>query len=42
MGELFQNSISSINQHLKAVFEEGGLSPERTVKKCFIVLAEGA
>jgi hypothetical protein len=42
MAELFQTSVPNISQHLTAVFEEGELSPERTVKKYLIVQTEGA
>ncbi|HUW59917.1 MAG TPA: RhuM family protein [Candidatus Bathyarchaeia archaeon] len=41
MAELFQTSTPNINQHLKAVFEEGELSPARTIKKYLIVQSEG-
>jgi len=42
MAELFQTSVPNISQHLAAIFEEGELSPERTVKKYLIVQTEGA
>lgn len=42
MAELFQTSIPNINQHLKAIFEEGELLTERTIKKYLIVQSEGA
>ena len=42
MAELFQTSVPNINQHLKAIFEEGELAPERTIKKYLIVQTEGA
>lgn len=42
MAELFQVSVSAINQHIKNIFSEGELSPESTIKKYLIVQKEGA
>jgi hypothetical protein len=41
MAELFQTSIPNISQHLNAIFKEGELSPDRTIKKYLIVQTEG-
>lgn len=41
MAELFQTSVPNVNQHLKAIYEEGELLPEATIKKYLIVRAEG-
>lgn len=41
MAELFQTSIPNINQHLAAIFDEGELAPDRTIKKYLIVQIEG-
>jgi hypothetical protein len=42
MAELFQTSVPNISQHLTAIFEEGELSPGRTIKKYLTVQTEGA
>jgi hypothetical protein len=42
MAELFQTSVPNINLHLKAIFAEGELVPEATIKSHLIVRAEGA
>lgn len=42
MAELFQTSVPNINQHLSAIYQEGELAPERTIKKYLIVQQEGA
>jgi hypothetical protein len=42
LAELFQSSVPNINQHLTAIFEEGELAPEATVKSHLIVRQEGA
>jgi len=42
MADLFQTSVPNINQHLAAIYEEGELAPERTIKKYLIVQSEGA
>ena len=41
MAELFQTTIPNINQHLKAIYDEGELPPEGTIKRCLIVQTEG-
>jgi len=42
MAELFKSSIPNINLHLKAVYEEGELSPDATIKSHLIVRLEGS
>jgi hypothetical protein len=39
---LFQTSISNISHHLSALYEEGELAKERTVKQFLIVRSEGS
>lgn len=41
MAELFQTTISNINIHIKAIFEEGELVEEATIKENLIVQLEG-
>lgn len=41
MAELFQTSISNINKHLKAVYDEGEITSEATIEKYSIVQTEG-
>lgn len=41
MAELFQTTVPNINQHLKAIYDEGELSPEATIKRYLIVQTEG-
>ena len=41
LAELFQTSVPNINQHLSAIFSEGELTPEATIKKYLIVQTEG-
>jgi len=41
MAELYQVTVANINQHLKAIYEEGELSPEATIKQFLIVQTEG-
>ena len=41
MAELFQRDKSTISRHIKNIFEEGELSPERTVAKIATVQIEG-
>ncbi len=41
MAELFQTSVPNINQHLAAIYEEGELAPEATIKSYLIVRLEG-
>jgi hypothetical protein len=42
IAELFQVTISNVNQHLKAIYDEGELQPEATIKRYLIVQTEGA
>lgn len=42
MAELFATTVPNINLHLKAIFEEGELTPEATIKSYLIVRSEGA
>lgn len=42
MAELFQTSVPNISQHLTAIYEEGELPPDRTVKKYLTVQREGS
>jgi len=42
IAELFQTSVPNINLHLKAIYEEGELSPDRTIKSYLIVRSEGS
>ena len=41
IAELFQSSVPYINQHLSAIFSEGELESEATIKKYLIVRKEG-
>ena len=41
MAELFQTSVPNVNLHLKAIFEEGELVQEATIKSHLIVRQEG-
>lgn len=41
MGELFQVSIPTINEHIKTVYEDGELTPGATIRKFRIVQNEG-
>ena len=41
MAELYDVSVSAINQHLKRIYDDGELTPEATVKKYLIVQNEG-
>jgi hypothetical protein len=41
IAELYQTSIPNINQHLTAIYEEGELQSEATIKKYLIVQTEG-
>jgi len=41
LAELFGTSVQNVNQHLKAIYAEGELSPEATIKKSLIVQLEG-
>ncbi|OPY75368.1 MAG: hypothetical protein A4E65_03598 [Syntrophorhabdus sp. PtaU1.Bin153] len=42
MAELYQVTTANINQHLKAIYKEGELSPEATIKQFLIVQTEGS
>ena len=41
LADLFQVSVSSVNEHLSHIFDEGELSPEATIRKFRIVQTEG-
>lgn len=41
IAELFQTSVPNINQHLKAIYAEGELDEEATIKSYLIVRQEG-
>lgn len=41
MSELFQVGVNTINYHIKAIYEEGELSPAPTIRKYRIVQTEG-
>lgn len=41
MAELFYVSVSTINKHLKSIFNTGELSEEATIRKFHIVQNEG-
>jgi hypothetical protein len=41
IAELFQTTVPNVNQHLKAIYDEGELSPEATIKRYLIVQTEG-
>ncbi len=41
MAELFQTTVPNINQHLKAIYQEGELKSEGTIKQYLIVQEEG-
>jgi hypothetical protein len=41
LAELFQTSVPNINQHLKAIVDEGEILPAATIKKYLIVQTEG-
>lgn len=42
LAELYNVSVSAINQHVKAIYEDEELSPEATIKKYLIVQNEGS
>ena len=42
MAELFQIGVGTVNHHLKAIFAEGELPPEATIRRYRIVQNEGA
>lgn len=41
MAELFQTTKQNVSQHIQAIYKEGELEPEATVKKFFTVRREG-
>jgi hypothetical protein len=41
MGELFEIGVNTVNYHLKAIFAEGELNPEATIRYYRIVRTEG-
>jgi hypothetical protein len=41
MAELFQTSVPNINLHLKAIYDDGELTPEQTIKSHLTVRREG-
>lgn len=41
MSELFQVGVNTINYHIKAIYDEGELSPDPTIRKYRIVQTEG-
>ena len=42
MGDLFDVTVSTINEHLANAYYEGEIEPERTIRKFRIVQQEGA
>lgn len=42
LAELFQVSVPTVNKHLKGIYAEGELSPERTLRSFRIVRREGS
>ena len=42
IAELYGVTVPNINQHLRAIYDEGELPPERTIKAYLIVQREGA
>jgi len=41
MADLFQTTVANISQHVKAIYDEGELSPRATIKRYLIVQTEG-
>ena len=41
MAELYQVSVQNVNQHLLAIYDEGELTTEATIKQYLIVQLEG-
>jgi hypothetical protein len=41
MAELYGTTVSNINQHISAIYEEEDLFPEAIIKKYLIVQTEG-
>jgi hypothetical protein len=42
LAELFGTSIQNVSQHLRAIYAEGEVSAQATIKQCLIVQNEGA
>ena len=42
LAELYQTTVPNINQHLKAIYEEGELAADATIKQYLIVQTEGS
>ena len=42
MAELFQVSVPTVNEHIRNLYEEGELEPDRTIRKFRIVQTEGS
>ncbi len=42
LAALYQTTVSNINQHIAAIYEDGELTPEATIKKYLIVQSEGS
>ncbi len=42
IAELFQTTVPNINLHLKAIYAEGELAAEATIKSCLMVRLEGS
>jgi hypothetical protein len=42
MADLFQIGVGTVNHHLKAIFVEGELAPEATIRRYRIVQTEGS
>jgi len=42
MGELYQVSVKTVNEHLVNIYNEGELAPQATIRKFRIVQTEGA
>lgn len=42
LAELFEVTVSTVNYHLKEIFETGELPQDRTIRKFLIVRKEGA
>ena len=41
IADLYQVTVANVNQHLKAIYEEGELVPRATIKQYLIVQTEG-
>jgi hypothetical protein len=41
IADLYQVTVPNVNQHIKAIYEEGELSPDPTIKQYLIVQTEG-